>query len=482
MTPMTDLALILPEATLLALACAVLLIDAFVGRRNPDATFWAAVVSCVVVLAQVARFVPEKTLFAYAGTLRIDVLAVVLKTFLVSLVLLSFFYAREYFSRRQGEIRGEYYPLALFATLGMMILVSSSSLLTVYLGLELLSLSLYSMVAIQRDSLSASEAAMKYFILGALASGLLLYGMSMLYGVAGTLDLTELLVKINNLESQRLLLTFGLVFLVVGIAFKLGVVPFHMWVPDVYQGAATPVTQFIGTAPKIAAFGMAMRLLVDGLEGLAEHWQQMLIVLSVLSMGVGNLLAIAQTNFKRMLAYSTIAHMGFLLLGLIASNAAGYAASMFYVSLYALMSMGAFGSIILLSSRETEAEQISDLAGLGRRNPWFALILLILMFSMAGVPPFGGFWAKWSVLKEVIAADYVWLAGCAVLFSLIGAFYYLRIVKVMYFDAPTATSESPASADLKLILSVNGLAVLALGLMPNALMAVCLSATVPYGP
>jgi NADH-quinone oxidoreductase subunit N len=253
-------------------------------------------------------------------------------------------------------------------------------------------------------------------------------------------------------------------------------------VPDVYQGAATPVTQFIGTAPKIAAFGMAMRLLVDGLEGLAEHWQQMLIVLSVLSMGVGNLLAIAQTNFKRMLAYSTIAHMGFLLLGLIASNAAGYAASMFYVSLYALMSMGAFGSIILLSSRETDAEQISDLAGLGRRNPWFALILLILMFSMAGVPPFGGFWAKWSVLKEVIAADYVWLAGCAVVFSLIGAFYYLRIVKVMYFDEPTSSDATTASADLKLILSVNGLAVLGLGLMPNALMAVCLSATVPYGP
>jgi len=479
---MTDLALILPEATLLALACAVLLIDAFIGRRNPEATFWAAVVSCVIVLAQVARFVPEKTLFAYAGTLRIDVLGVVLKTFLVSLVLLSFFYAREHFSRRQGEIRGEYYPLALFATLGMMVLVSSSSLLTVYLGLELLSLSLYSMVAIQRDSLAASEAAMKYFILGALASGLLLYGMSMLYGVAGTLDLTELLVKINNLESQRLLLTFGLVFLVVGIAFKLGVVPFHMWVPDVYQGAATPVTQFIGTAPKIAAFGMAMRLLVDGLEGLAEHWQQMLIVLSLLSMGVGNLLAIAQTNFKRMLAYSTIAHMGFMLLGLIASNAAGYAAAMFYVSLYALMSMGAFGSIILLANRESEPERLSDLAGLGRRNPWFALMLLILMFSMAGVPPFGGFWAKWSVLKEVIAADYVWLAGFAVVFSLIGAFYYLRVVKVMYFDEPESDGSYSASADLKLILSVNGLAVLVLGLMPNALMAVCLSATVPYGP
>ena len=479
---MNDIALILPETTLLVLACAVLLIDAFVGKRNPDATFWAAVVACVVVLAQVASFVPEAAMFGFAGTLRLDVMGVVLKTFLLALVLLSFFYAREYFAKRQDEIHGEYYPLALFATLGMMILVSASSLLTVYLGLELLSLSLYSLVAIQRDSVVASEAAMKYFVLGALASGLLLYGMSMLYGVAGTLDLTELLITIGNLESQRLLLTFGLVFLVVGIAFKLGLVPFHMWLPDVYQGAATPVTQFIGTAPKLAAFGMAMRLLVDGLEGLAEQWQQMLIILAVLSMGVGNLLAIAQRNFKRMLAYSTIAHMGFMLLGLISASANGYAASMFYVTLYALMSMGAFGSIILLCSARSEADQLSDLAGLAKRSPWFAFILLILMFSMAGVPPFGGFWAKWSVLKEVIAADYVWLAGVAVMFSLIGAFYYLRVVKLMYFDEPESSYPITSSADLRLILSANGMVVLILGLLPNVLMSVCLAAAIPYSP
>jgi NADH-quinone oxidoreductase subunit N len=480
---MNDLTLIMPEASLLALACAVLLVDAFVGRTRPDATFWAAVLSCVVVLAQVASFVPEKTLFAFSGTLRVDVLGVVLKTFVVALVLLSFFYAREHFNKRPAERRGEYYPLALFATLGMMILVSASSLLTVYLGLELLSLSLYSLVAMQRDSLSASEAGMKYFILGALASGLLLYGMSILYGVAGTLDLPELLVKIDNLESRRMLLTFGLVFLVVGIGFKLGVVPFHMWVPDVYQGASTPVTQFIGTAPKVAAFGMAMRLLVDGLEGLAENWQQMLIILSVLSMGLGNLLAIAQRNFKRMLAYSTIAHMGFLLLGLISASSHGYAASMFYVTLYALMSMGAFGSIILLSNSQGDADQLSDLTGLARRSPWFAFILLILMFSMAGVPPFGGFWAKWSVLKEVVAADYVWLAGVAVVFSLVGAFYYLRVVKIMYFDAPEpGAAQVRSSADMGLILSANGLAVLVLGLVPNILMQVCLAAAIPYAP
>jgi NADH-quinone oxidoreductase subunit N len=303
-----------------------------------------------------------------------------------------------------------------------------------------------------------------------------------LYGVAGTLDLSELLINVSNLESQRILLTFGLVFLVVGIAFKLGVVPFHMWVPDVYQGAATPVTQFIGTAPKIAAFGMTMRLLVDGLEGLAEHWQQMLLILSVLSMGLGNLLAIAQRSFKRMLAYSTIAHMGFFLLGMIAASANGYAASMFYVTLYALMSMGAFGAIILLCSARSEADQLGDLAGLGRRSPWFAFILLVLMFSMAGVPPFGGFWAKWSVLKEVVAADFVWLAGVAVLFSIVGAYYYLRVVKIMYFDEPENGHAIAASPDVRLVLSVNGLVVLLLGLMPGTLMSICLSATIPYSP
>ncbi len=479
---MNDIALVMPEATLLGLACAVLLVDAFVGKENPSTTFWLAVVSMVVVLAQVASFVPEAAMFGFAGTIRIDVMGTVLKAFLVVLVLLSFFYAREYFSTHKETARGEYYPLALFATLGMMILVSASSLLTVYLGLELLSLSMYSMVALQRDSVTASEAAMKYFVLGALASGLLLYGMSMLYGVAGTLDLSELLIKVSNLESQRLLLTFGLVFLVVGIAFKLGLAPFHMWVPDVYEGAATPTTQFIGTAPKLAAFGMTMRLFVDGLEGLAEQWQQMLIILAILSMGIGNLLALAQKNLKRMLAYSTIAHMGFLLLGIISATSAGYAGSMFYVTIYALMSMGAFGTIILLSSARSESDQLSDLAGLAKRSPWFAFILLILMFSMAGVPPFGGFWAKWFVLKEVVAADYVWLAAVAVMFSIIGAFYYLRIVKLMYFDEPESPYPVTASADLRLVLSVNGLAVLALGMLPSALMSLCLSAAIPYSP
>jgi NADH-quinone oxidoreductase subunit N len=352
----------------------------------------------------------------------------------------------------------------------------------VYLGLELLSLSLYALVALQRDSLQSSEAAMKYFVLGALASGMLLYGMSMLYGVTGTLDLPDLLIKVSVAGDKRLLLVFGLVFVLVGISFKLGVVPFHMWVPDVYQGAATPVTQFIGTAPKLAAFAMALRLLVDGLGGLSEEWHQMLILLAIMSMGLGNLLAIAQTNFKRMLAYSTVAHMGYMLLGLVATRASGYAASMFYVTVYALMSMGAFGAIILLSSRNSEADQLSDLSGLAKRSPWFALIMLILLFSMAGVPPFAGFWAKWFVLKEVVGAGYTWLAAVAVMFSLVGAYYYLRAIKIMYFDAPVVSERPEASQDLKLVLSVNGLAVLALGLMPEMLLRVCLDATLSYPP
>jgi NADH-quinone oxidoreductase subunit N len=478
---MNDIALVIPEITLLGFACAVLLLDAFVGKRAPQAAFWCAMVGGIAVLAQLAGYVPESAKFGFSGTFRVDVVGTVLKSFMVVLVLLSFFYAREHFAKRQAP-HGEHYSLAMFATLGMMLLVSANSLLTVYLGLELLSLSMYAMVATQRDSAVASEAAMKYFVLGALASGMLLYGMSFLYGVTGTLDLSELLIRVSVAEDKRLLLTFALVFLLVGISFKLGIVPFHMWVPDVYQGAATPVTQFIGTAPKLAAFGMAMRLLVDGLWGLAEDWQQMLVILAVLSMAVGNILAIAQTNLKRMLAYSTIAHMGYLLLGMLSATASGYAASMFYVSIYALMSMGAFGLIVLLGSRESEADQLTDLAGLARRSPWFAFIMLILMFSMAGVPPFAGFWAKWFVLKEVVQADYVWLAGVAVMFSLVGAFYYLRIIKLMYFDEPAHPQRLEASADIKLVLSVNGLAVLALGFAPSALMSVCVSATLPYLP
>lgn len=477
--PMIDLGSIIPEATLLALTCGVLLIDVYRGQGSNAVTFWAAIISVLVVLSQMAMYFPDGSTIVFSGAIKLDAMGTVLKAFVLVLVLLSFFYARDYFDKKREQV-SEYYILSLFATIGMLVLISANSLLTVYLGLELLSLSLYSMVAMRRDSPASAEAAMKYFILGALASGMLLYGISILYGVSGTLRLDELVTHTDVTGPERTLMVFGLVFVIVGIAFKLGVVPFHMWLPDVYHGAATPVTLFIGTAPKIAAFAMAIRLLADGLQGLAEEWAAMLIILSVLSMGIGNVVAIAQTNIKRMLAYSTIAHMGFMLLGIIAARNSGYAASMFYVIVYALMSMGAFGTVILLSRQITEADDIVDFSGLSTRSPWFGFMMLVLMFSMAGVPPFAGFWAKWYVLKEVIAAGHVWLAGLAVFFSIIGAYYYLRIVKVMYFDPANDSRPLEASEDMKLVLSVNGLAIFVVGILPGALMSICVIVTIPY--
>ncbi|MFT4560979.1 MAG: NADH-quinone oxidoreductase subunit N [Gammaproteobacteria bacterium] len=476
---MTDLGLIIPEITLLILASGVLMVDVFRKQSSNAVTFWAAVVTLLVVLSQLALYFPDGSTVAFFGTTKIDPMGSVLKAFAVVLVLLSFFYARDYFDKKGIQV-SEFYILSLFATIGMLVLISANSLLTVYLGLELLSLSLYSMVAMNRDSQESAESAMKYFILGALASGMLLYGISMLYGVSGTLQLDELVARTDVMGQERVLLVFGVVFVIVGIAFKLGVVPFHMWLPDVYQGASTPVTLFIGTAPKIAAFAMAIRLLADGLQGLAHEWAGMLVILAVLSMSIGNIVAIAQTNMKRMLAYSTIAHMGFLLLGILAARNSGYAASMFYVIVYTLMSMGAFGTIILLSKSNHEADRIVDFSGLAKRSPWFGFIMLVIMFSMAGVPPFAGFWAKWYVLKEVIAAGYVWLAGVAVFFSIIGAYYYLRIVKLMYFDDAIDTNGLDASEDMKLVLSVNGLTIFALGILPGALMSICVIVTIPY--
>jgi NADH-quinone oxidoreductase subunit N len=472
---MTELQAVLPEAILTGLACLTLMVDVF---RRPGAvalTFWSAVLSVLVVLIAVATLFPPGMTTYFHGTFVLDPMAAVLKTFLLVVVLFSFFYARDYL-QRHGEDQSVFFILALFATLGMMVLISAHSLLTIYLGLELLSLSLYAMVAMDRDSKAASEAAMKYFVLGALASGMLLYGMSMLYGVSGTLDLSELAQRTSGAEAN-LLFTFGLVFVLIGIAFKLGVAPFHMWVPDVYEGAPTPVTLFLGSAPKLAAFAMAIRVLADGLGGLHESWQDMLILLAVLSMAIGNIVAIAQTNIKRMLAYSTISHMGFLLLGIIAANAIGYAASMFYVIVYAITSMGAFAAIILLSSAGHESDQLSDFTGLAKRSPWMAFIMLVLMFSLAGVPPFAGFWAKWFVLKELVGAGEAWLAAVAVFFSLIGAYYYLRVIKLMYFDEPTgALPALTGSEDARLVFSVNGLAVLVLGFLPGTLMSVCLGA------
>ena len=403
-----------------------------------------------------------------------DPMAALLKTSVFLVTIGAFVYARGY-QTGKGSLRGEFYVLGLFAVLGMMVMISAHSLLTIYLGLELLSLSLYAMVAFDRNSSPASEAAMKYFVLGALASGMLLYGMSMLYGATGSLDLAEIAAAINTMDKSSIILIFALCFIVVGLAFKFGAVPFHMWVPDVYHGAPTAVTLFIGSAPKIAAFAMAMRLLVESLGGLVPDWQGMLVILAVLSLALGNVIAIAQTNLKRMLAYSTISHVGFLLLGILSGTQEGYSASMFYAITYALMAIGAFGMIILLSRKGYEADGLDDFKGLNERSPWFAFMMLILMFSMAGVPPTVGFYAKLSVLQAVIHVDMLWLALVAVAFSVIGAFYYIRMVKLMYFDPPGSEQPLVINTDLQIAMSVNGLAVLLLGLFPGGLLALCLN-------
>jgi NADH-quinone oxidoreductase subunit N len=487
MTAQLNMAGLLPEILLLTMACIILAIDAYLPKNLRHLTYQLSQGTLIGTALLLLATAPSQRVLAMNDMVVIDPMGAVLKFFIVLIVFMAFIYSRGYLRDRK-MLRGEYFVLGLFAALGMMVMVSAHSLLTIYLGLELLSLSLYAMVAMHRESQQASEAAMKYFVLGALASGMLLYGMSMLYGVTGTLDLAELALAISQNSEQQTILVFGLVFIVVGLGFKLGAVPFHMWIPDVYQGAPTAVTLFISSAPKIAAFAMLMRLLVDGMEGLyvglqpdGTHsawggWQGMLILLSILSMAMGNIIAIAQRNIKRMLAYSTIAHVGYLMLGVIAANEAGYAASMFYVIVYALMTLGAFGMIILLSRAGFEAEHIDDFRGLNERSPWYALIMLIMMLSMAGVPPMIGFWAKWSVLAQVIKADFLWLAIVAVLFALIGAFYYLRIVWMMYFEKPQDMTVIEASMDMRVALSANALVILGLGIMPHSLMVVCLSA------
>jgi NADH-quinone oxidoreductase subunit N len=369
--------------------------------------------------------------------------------------------------------KGEFFVLVLFALLGVMVLISAHSLLTLYLGLELLSLSLYALVAFNRESATAAESAMKYFVLGAIASGTLLYGISILYGVTGTIQLGELAAHFASPEAASVPTLLGLAFIIVGVAFKFGAVPFHMWVPDVYQGAPTPVTLFIGSAPKIAAFALAWRLLAEGLGGLHGSWQDMIAVLSVLSLGIGNVVAIAQSNLKRMLAYSTISHVGFILMGFVAGTEDGLQAAMFYTLVYVVMAVAAFGMIILLSRKGFEAENLEDFKGLNARSPWFALVTLMVMFSMAGVPPFVGFYAKLVVLGSVLDAGLVWLALVGVFFAVIGAFYYLRVVWYMYFAEPTDEAPLDAGQDFRLIMSLNGLALLALGIFPGTLLDLC---------
>ncbi len=472
---MLNLTPALPEIFLLTMACVVLLADVYKPAGQTMISWWLAQISLLVTLFIVLAVQTDGPTLLFNGVYVTDAVSVIMKVAILAVSMVAFVYSLEY-QRAREQIQGEYYVLGLFAILGMLIMVSAHHFLVLYLGLELMSLSLYAMIAMHRDSKDACEAAMKYFVLGAIASGMLLYGMSMIYGITGNLDLAAITSAIQAQEGGNALLVFGVVFLVVGIGFKLGAVPFHMWVPDVYHGAPTPVTLFIGSAPKIAALALTLRILADGLQELVSDWQQMLLMLSILSIAVGNIIAISQTNIKRMLAYSAISHMGYMLLGLVAGTDAGYAASLFYVIVYAIMTIGGFGMIILLGRNGFESDRLDDFKGLAKRSPWFAVVMMILMFSMAGVPPFAGFWSKWFVLKEVIDAGYSGLAIAAVLFSVIGAFYYLRIIKLMFFDEDETGNGITSAPATCMVMSANSAVVVLLGLMPGSLMAVCVAA------
>ncbi|RRQ22971.1 NADH-quinone oxidoreductase subunit NuoN [Thiohalobacter thiocyanaticus] len=472
---MMGLQLLLPEIFVLTMACIVLVLDLFLHDRNRVVTYGLSQLTLFGALALVIALADGDSHTAMFGTYVADPMASLAKAFVMLVVFAVFLYSKDYL-RQRDLFKGEYYVLGLFGVLGMMVMISAHSYLTLYLGLELLSLSLYAMVAFHRDSGVASEAAMKYFVLGALASGMLLYGMSLIYGITGSLNIAEVAASIGAMAELELALIFALSFVVLGLAFKLGAVPFHMWIPDVYHGAPTCVTLFIGSAPKIAAFAMAMRLLAESLGGVQADWGGMLAILAVLSLAVGNVIAIAQANLKRMLAYSTISHVGFLLLGILSGTVEGYASALFYAITYAIMAAAAFGMIILLSRTGFEADTLEDFKGLNARSPWHAFLMLLVMFSMAGVPPTVGFYAKLAVIQAVVGVDLLWLALVAVFFSIIGAFYYLRVVKLMYFDEPLDSQPLEYGTDMHVAISVNGLAILLLGLFPGALMSACMAA------
>lgn len=481
-----------PEIILLVMACVIALVDLGVKSANRTPTYVLTLVTLAVVAALQAGYaVGGATVYGFGNMVVSDPMGNWLKCFATIAVMVTLVYGRPYAAGRDMLRGGEMFTLSMFALLGMFVMISGNNFLVIYMGLELLTLSSYALVALRRDDATATEAAMKYFVLGALASGFLLYGLSMMYGATGSLDVSEVIKAINSGEVKHQVLVFGLVFVVAGLAFKLGVVPFHMWIPDVYQGAPTAVTLLIGGAPKLAAFAIFIRLLVEGMWPLAIDWQQMLMVLSVGSLLIGNLAAIAQTNLKRMLAFSTISQMGFVLLGLmsgvingtinydIAANA--YSSSMFYIVTYVLTTLASFGIILLLSRQGFEGEEISDFAGLNERSPLYAAIMAVCLFSLAGIPPMVGFYAKLSVLQALIAsgeAVHIGLAVFAVMMSLVGAFYYLRVVKVMYFDKPVSSEAVSAPFDVRAVLSVNGALVLGLGIVPGGLMALCSEAVV----
>ena len=461
-----------PEIFLGSAACAILLLDLLLDDAQRHWTGVLAVVSLLLAAVLTVMQPVSGRVVALGGLFELDRMAQVLKLVTLLTVAVVFVYSTDYL-RRRAILKGEYYVLGLFATLGGMVLISAGSLITLYLGLELMSLCLYAMVAFDRESGIAAESAIKYFVLGSMASGTLLYGMSIVYGVTGSLELAEIATAVHSGFSDNIGLLFGIAFLIVGIGFKLGAVPFHMWIPDVYEGSPTCVTVFIGTASKLAAFALAMRLLPEALAGSQPDWSQMLVVLSVLSIAIGNIVAIAQANLKRMLAYSTISHIGYILLGLLAGSSQGYQAAMFYMISYVLVAAGAFGMILLLARQSFEADKLDDFKGLNARSPWFAGMMAILMFSLAGLPPFIGFWAKLGVIQAVLNIGYTWLAVVAVLFSVVGAFYYLRVVKVMYFDDATDSAVLGGSTLMRSVLSANALLAFALGVAPAALIAIC---------
>lgn len=466
-----DLLALLPELVVLGMAMFILLLDLFILPQNRSMIYGLSQFTLFAAAFFTFKTHTPAVGFAFSHMFIDDTLSDVIKLMMYLSTSLILVYTRKYLQDR-NLYRGEFYAMVLFGLLGMMIMVSGHNLLTIYIGLELLSLCLYSLVAFDRDNPKASESAMKYFVLGALASGMLLYGMSMLYGMTGSLDVSDIA---NNIMQQNKspVLIMGLVFVVAGIAFKFGAVPFQMWVPDVYQGSPTPMTLLIGSVPKLAAYAMTVRLLVQGLHPLALDWQDMLVLMAVLSIIIGNFSAIVQTNLKRMLAYSTISNVGFIMFGMMSANANGFASSFFYIAAYVLMSISGFGIILLLSRKGFEADEINDLKGLNQRHPWYAFLMLIVMFSMAGIPPTVGFYAKFTVLQAAWQTGFTWQVVLAVLMATIGAFYYLNIVRKMYFDEAVDHAPLTAPFDMRLVLSVQTLALLGLGLFPEILLSVC---------
>ena len=467
-----------PEFLVLVMACVIMVVDVFLREERRGIIHMLAMLTVIfaAIITMRGDYLIDgvQSVTAFKDSFIRDQMGDVLKVFSFVIMGLIFTYSKFYL-RSFKLFRSDFYTLSLFALLGVMLLISANSMLMIYLGLELISLSVYALVAFNRDSGRGTESAMKYFVLGSMASGMLLYGMSMIYGATGSLLLPEIADAIRVSGGDDILLIFGLVFVVVGIAFKFGVVPFHMWLPDVYEGAPPAVTLFISSVPKLAAFAMAYRFLNSGLGDLHVHWQSMLASLAVLSIILGNLAAIMQTNIKRMLAYSTISHMGFVLLGLLPGSNFGFGSSMYYVIVYGVMSVASFGMVILLSSRGVEAEHLDDFKGLNQRSPFYAAIMGLVMFSMAGVPPMVGFFAKLMVLKAVIEAGMLWLAVAAVVFAVIGAFYYLRVVKYMYFDDPEVESPISAPVDFGTALTLNGIMILGLGIFSSALITICMT-------